>query len=86
MVAARRSTENFAVIRERCSPSKAWMLLLHGEKKRRNNGRAFLPGFGPKTYSLLNLFFAEVGAVSEMVDAIPVDRHIMRLVSIMEDR
>lgn len=48
------------------------------KKKRRNNGRAFLPGFGPKTYSLLNLFFAEVGAVSEMVDAIPVDRHIMR--------
>lgn len=50
------------------------------DKVSRKIGKAFLPGYGPKTYSLLNIFFAEKGvsAVMELPDAMPVDRHIMR--------
>lgn len=43
-----------------------------------NNGVVLLPGFGPKTYSLLNHFFREINAVNLLPDAFPVDRHIMR--------
>ncbi len=42
-------------------------------------GREALPGIGPKIFSLMSLFFEELGIIPEMPGAFPVDLHVQRI-------
>ncbi len=48
-------------------------------KNARGDDRLKLPGFGPKIFSLLALFYAELGLIKMPPDAIPVDVHLQRI-------
>lgn len=53
--------------------------LLKKETLRKRLRREALPGIGPKIFSLMSLFFEELGLISEMSGAFPVDLHVQRI-------
>jgi endonuclease III len=46
---------------------------------RKRLGKDGLPGIGPKIFSLMALFFEELGLIGEMPGAFPVDLHVQRI-------
>lgn len=54
--------------------------LVYKRKLSRNKKGEQLPGIGPKIYSLMALFFEEIGALDRMPKGVfPVDIHVMRI-------
>lgn len=53
--------------------------LLKKRALKKRFGKEALPGIGPKIFSLMAIFFHELGLIPEMPGAFPVDLHVQRI-------